>query len=281
MPPAKPPVYIASVRAKRLARSLREHREQAGITHTKAAAHLGWSQGKVSHIERCRNKPSQDDVARMLELYGVPSPEREALIALAGEAERHGWWTEYVGVFNGPYVALEDEASEICDWAPKVVPGLLQTQDYAREVISAGMLNGDDDIERRLQARMARQTILGRPNPPRLHVVLDEHVLERPLGGVNVLRDQLYKLRAEVSRPNVTLQVLPKSVGTHPGLDGAFIVLRFAEDPDVGYVEGFHGAVYLESPPKVANCNVAFERLCRAALDPQESAALIGAAAKQ
>lgn len=278
------PAYIPSVRARRVARLLREYREQAGLTATSAAASLGWSQGKVSHIESARNKPSQHDIGLMLDLYGITSHDGAALMALAREAERRNWWTDYIGVLNGPYVALEDEATEILNYAPQVIPGLLQTQDYAREIITAGMPGVVEDVDQRLRARMARQMVLTRDqSPPSLHVILDEAILERPIGGPDVMRDQMYRLGSEARRPNVTIQVLPKAIGTHPGLEGSLIVLRFAEplDPDVGYSEGFHGGTYLESPQQVARCNVSFERLSELALTPQESAAVIDAAAKR
>ena len=278
------PRYIPSVRARRLARSLREFREQAGLGVTAAAARLGWSQGKVSHIESARNKPNERDVELMLNLYGVGSPDREAILSLAREAEDRGWWTDYIDVLNGPYVALEDAAAEIGNWAPQVIPGLLQTQDYAREIIKAGELGEASDIERRLQARMVRQTLLTREDsPPNLHVVLDEAVLGRPIGGSAMMREQLHHLASEAERPNVTIQVLPQSAGTHCGLEGSLIVLRFAEpaDPDVAYAEGFFGVVYMESPQQVAHCRLAFERICEAALDPDDSLSLINAAAKR
>lgn len=278
-----PPTYIPSVRARRLARSLREAREQAGLSQSAVGASLSWSQQKVGHIENCRNKADEHDVDLMLALYGVQTPEREALMALAREAERRNWWSDYADILSGPYVALEDAASEIREWEPQVIPGLLQTQDYARELITGGRPDSSEETERRLKARMLRQTLLTRPqDPPRLHVILDEAILERPIGSPDIMSDQLYRLRSEARRPNVTIQVLPKSAGTHPGLDGSVIVLGFdGGDPDVGYAEGFHGAVFLESPHKVAVCRVAFERLSEDSLDPEDSAALIEAAAKK
>jgi transcriptional regulator with XRE-family HTH domain len=279
-----PPAYIPSVRARRLARSLREYREAAGLTMAATAASFGWSTAKVGHIESCRNKASVEDVALMLGLYGVSSPASAELLALASEAERRNWWTDYVDLIDGPYIPLEDAASEIDGWAPQVIPGLLQTQDYAREIFTAAAPDHVDEVERWLKVRMLRQTLLTRAqDPPRVRVVLDEAVLERPIGGADVMRDQLYRLAADARRPNVTIQILPKAIGTHAGLEGGLIVLRFAEpaDPDVGYHEGFHGATYLERPQQVARCNVAMERLRQDALTPQESAALIDAAAKR
>lgn len=280
MPPAKPPPYIPSVRARRLARSLREYREQAGLGVTAAAASLGWSQPKLSHIEKGRTKPSDSDVALMLDLYGVTSPDRDAILALAQEAERRGWWTDYADVLHGPYVAAEDAAARILSWAPQVIPGLLQTPQYAWEVMKTGYPDDPASVERRVRARIQRQMLLTRENSPALlHVVLDEFVLERPIGGLTIMRDQLHKLVSEARRSNVTVQVLPKTVGAHAGLEGNFILLEFAEllDPNVAYVEGVHGVVYLESPQAGAECKDRFERLEREALDTEESVALIKA----
>jgi hypothetical protein len=131
---------------------------------------------------------------------------------------------------------------------------------------------------------MVRQTLLTREDsPPNLHVVLDEAVLGRPIGGSAMMREQLHRLASEAGRPNVTIQVLPQSAGTHCGLEGSLIVLGFAEpaDPDVAYAEGFFGVVYMESPQQVAHCRLAFERICEAALDPDDSLSLISAAAKR
>jgi len=267
-----------------LARSLKEARQRAGLTAVQAASRLGWSQPKVSHIENGRTKPGVGDVEVMLNLYGISSPEREALLALAREAGQRGWWTHYADVFTGSYVALEDEASLICEWEAQFIPGLLQTQDYAREVIRAGRPHSkESDVRRRVMARMARQTVLRRePNAPRLHVVLDEAILRRPIGGWDLMKDQLRYLSKEGRRPNVTLQVLPFSAGTHPGLEGPFIVLSFPEeaDPDVAYTEGIYGDVYLESPAEVDRCTTAFKQLCDVALSPEESIVLIDAAAE-
>lgn len=284
-PAKKTPAYAPSVRARRLARSLKEARLQASLSATQAAARLGWSQPKISHIENGRTKPGEPDVAVMLDLYEVAGPQRDALLTLAREADRRGWWTDYTDVFTGSYVALEDEASLIRAWQHQVVPGLLQTQDYAREVIGAGRPGiGEVEIRRHVMARMARQTLLRRePDAPRLHVVLDEAILHRPIGGEEVMRTQLRHLAEEGRRPNVTVQVLPRSAGTHSGLEGLFVLLNFPDpgDPDVAYAEGIYGDVYMESPAEIARCNVAFERLCREALSPEDSLAVITAAAEE
>lgn len=286
MAPPKQPAYIPSVRARRLARWLRDFRHKVGLSQEAVAAQLGWSQQKVGHLETGRNKASPHDVALMLDIYGVVTPEREAVIDLAEKADQRGWWTGYADVFSSPYVALEDEAAFIGDWAPQIVPGLLQTPDYTSAIMRAGNLEQTSakEIERRLQARMARQAILARSeDAPHLHVILDESAIRKTIGGPKIMREQLRRLVSDADRPNITIQALPASAGEHPGLDGAFIILKFAaeEDPDVASTEGLHGVVYLEDQRLVTRCNVAFERLRKLALDPQESVALIGATAEQ
>lgn len=282
MPPSDSPNYIPSVRAHRLAASLRGFRVAAHLSQKHAAASLGWSPAKVGHIETCVRRADPGDVELMLDLYGVVGPDRDVILALAKEAERRSWWTEYVDVLNGPYVALEDAASEILEWEPQVIPGLLQTPEYARQIITSARGEAND-LNKRLEAREKRQKILNRPDAPMLHVVLDEAVLERPIGGPDVMGEQLRRLSVQSRRENVTIQVLPKAFGLHTGMEGSLIVLRFAEPsyPDVAYCEGFFGAVYLESPASVASCNLAFEQLRKAALSPEESAALIDAAARR
>lgn len=281
-PPSSQSAYIPSVRARNLAARLKEFREAAGLSQKRAADSLSWSAAKIGHIETGRNKASFEDVELLLELYGVVGPDRDAILRLAQEADHRSWWTEFVDVLHGPYVALEDAASEIVDWSPQLIPGLLQTPGYARALIVGDGSNIEpSDIERRLQTRLLRQAILARPEPPRLHVVLDQSCLERPIGGPGVMKEQLARLVADSQRDHITIQILPREAGNHPGLEGAMIVLRFADPsyPDVGYCEGFFGAVYLENPHQVSRCNVAFEQISKAALKSKDSVALIEAAA--
>ncbi|GAA3509080.1 helix-turn-helix transcriptional regulator [Actinomadura keratinilytica] len=270
--------YRPTVRGRRLARELRRLRENLGLTLQDVADRLDWSRATVSRVETGQTRPKVADVARMLELYGVPSPDRDALITLARDAGQRGWWTAYADVFAGSYVALEDEASAIRTWDPQLVHGLLQTEDYARAVITAGrMLPGRTEIERRIAARKVRQKLLDRENAPLLHVVLDEAVLHRPLGGASVMNAQLRKLSVMTERPNVTVQVLPYAAGEHAGLDGRFTILSFPDpaDPDIAYVEGTMGDVYVESAEETGVHRRRFDRIVEAALSPEDSAHLI------
>ncbi|MFC9970110.1 helix-turn-helix domain-containing protein [Spirillospora sp. NPDC127200] len=273
--------YSPTVRGRRLARELRSLREELGLTLQEVADRLDWSRATVSRLETGQTRPKPDDIAGLLDLYGVPSPDRDALIRLAREAGQRGWWTAYADVFAGSYAALEDEASRIRTWDPQLVHGLLQTEDYARAVITVGrMLPTSYEIERRITARKIRQQVLERPTAPHFQMIIDEAVLHRQIGGPGVMRTQLAALVEAAARPNVTVQVVPYSAREHAGLDGRFTILSFTNpaDPDIAYVEGTMGDVYLESTKEIAKHGDRFDRIEAAALPPEDSAQLISEA---
>ncbi|GAA2599501.1 helix-turn-helix transcriptional regulator [Actinomadura fulvescens] len=275
--------YRPTVRGRRLARELRRMRDEQGLTLQDVADRLGWSRATVSRLETGQTRPRHGDIADILDLYGVPSPDRDAYINLAKEAGHRGWWTAYADVFAGSYVALEDEASQICSWDAQLVHGLLQTEDYARAVITAGrLLPSRTEIERRIAARKARQALLDRASAPRLDVILDEAILYRAIGGKAVMEAQLESLAEASRRPQVTVRLLPRAAGEHAGLDGRFTILSFPDpaDPDIAYVEGTMGDVYLESSEAIAQHRARFDRVTALALTPEESAHLLHEAAR-
>ncbi|QKG21510.1 helix-turn-helix domain-containing protein [Actinomadura verrucosospora] len=275
--------YRPTVRGRRLARELRKLREEQGLTLQEVADRLDWSRATVSRLETSQTRPRPGDIADILDLYGVPSPDRDALITLARQAGQRGWWTAYQDVFAGSYVALEDEASHIRTWDPQLIHGLLQTEDYSRAVIRAGrLLPAEEDVERRIAARKIRQALLDRDTAPRLQVIFDEAVLYRQIGGRDVMRAQLEHLVAAVNRPTVTVQVLPYAQEGHAGLDGRFTILSYPDpaDPDIAYVEGTMGDVYLESSEAIAKHRDRFDLIEAAALSPEDSAHLIAEAAR-
>lgn len=184
-------------------------------------------------------------------------------------------------MFTGGYVSLEDEASEIRTYHVQLIPGLLQTEDYARAIISAGVPDDPDEVNKRLHARMARKTLLSRPDAPRLQAVLAESALRQLIGGPQVMRDQLTELNRVAQRPNVEVRALPYTVGAHAGAEGSFVILGYADplDPDIGYSEGIYGNVYIEGAEHVARCNAAFDVIWDAALGEEHSSALITAIA--
>jgi transcriptional regulator with XRE-family HTH domain len=272
--------HIPTVRQRRLAQALRELRHEAGLTQDAVAARMGWHTSKLFRLENARS-PRVDwlDVRELMDMYGVRSPHREALIQLAKDARMMGWWTPYRDVFTGSYVALEDEASAMRLYCPELVPGLLQTEDYARAVIRAVRPGYDDEsVERRVTARLTRQKVLlDRASRPDLVLVLNEAVLRRLVGDAQVMAAQLQELHDAGQQRRVSLQVLPFSAGAHASLEGGFVLIQFPgeDDPDVVYVEGIMGDLYLESVEEVKRYQSAFERIQAVALGPQESLTLI------
>jgi transcriptional regulator with XRE-family HTH domain len=273
-----------TVRGRRLTRELKRLREAVGITPDQAAQRLDFSKSKLYRIENGRSRVDADDLEDMLDLYDVRSPDRDALIHLGRESRRRGWWTRYKDVFTGSYVALESEAASIRINA-HLVPGFLQTPAYARAVIASnGPWLDSEETERRVVARTARrEALLRRVDPPDIHVVLDESVLRREVGGAEVFHEQLAELTMASERQGFTLQVLPFTAGAAPGMEGEFVILTFPdpEDPPVAYAEGMFGDIYLESKEEVDRFETAWTVLATEALNPAETAVLIREAAEE
>lgn len=274
--------YSPTVRGRRLIREVTRLRHEADLSMEAAAARLGWSASKMYRLESGRTRITTDDLADMLDAYGTAGPERDRLLRLCRDARTRGWWTAYADVFSGSYIALEAEAAAIQTHAHIVVPGVFQTPDYAREVITATRPDAQArDTERMVAARTARQrSLFARTKPPRVHAILDEAVLRRRVGGPETMADQLEALGGIAARPDVTIQVLPFTGGTHAGMDGKFTLLEFPEDPPVAYVEGLMGDVYLEAD-EVTRFAAAWDRLACQALPPTESSQLIATIAKE
>jgi transcriptional regulator with XRE-family HTH domain len=276
--------YSPTVRGRRLIREIQRLRHDSGLSMDAAAKRLGWSTSKIYRLENGRSRITTDDLEDMLDLYGVRSPQREALIQLGRDARRRGWWTAYADIFTGSYMSMEAEASSIRVNA-HMVPGILQTPEYAREVITRTRpAIIPEDAERRLTARIARQEALfTKDGPPQIHIVLDEAVLHRQVDGPTSFRAQLAVLTDAAARQNVVLQVLPFTAGANAGMDGKFTLLAFPdpEDPPIAYVEGLMGDVYVEASDEVDQFTMAWAHLVTQALDPVESAAMISALAKE
>jgi transcriptional regulator with XRE-family HTH domain len=280
--PARP---SPTVRRRRLAIELRRLREDAGLTIERVAEALECSESKVSRVETAHVTATPRDVRDMLELYGVVGTQRDGLLQMAREARQKGWWHKYrdYQADQASYVGLEVAVDSIRVYEALLVPGLLQLPEYARAVIRA--LNpsaAPDEIARRLELRMARQPIITEENPPSLWAILDEAVLHRLVGGPGVMREQLNFLVEQAQLPNVTIQVLPYTAGSHSGLDGAFDILSFEEpgDPDVVHLENFTSQLYLERPDEVRRYSLVFDLLRATALGPDDSAAFIAQLAK-
>ncbi|KAA9158412.1 helix-turn-helix domain-containing protein [Amycolatopsis acidicola] len=273
-----------TIRRRRLASELRRLREAADLTIDEVGEKLECSASKVSRIETGHVGVTPRDARDMLELYGLTGDEREALVQLAREACKPGWWHAYKEVFTGTFVGLEADASSLRAFQALLVPGLLQTETYARAVIRAMRPDADEaDIEKRVAARTARQQLLSDPSPPEYWAVVDEAVLHRVVGGPEVMAKQAARLLDLAQLPHVTIQVVPFGAGAHPGMEGPFLILGFPEqaDPDVVYVDSTSGGFFLELPPDVRRYSLMFDHLRAAALKPDDSVAVIAAAAER
>ncbi|MFD1829483.1 MULTISPECIES: helix-turn-helix domain-containing protein [Streptomyces] len=261
---------------------LRRLRKERGIDLEEAAKAIRGSTAKVSRLERGQGACKERDVADLLTLYGVlDEDERADFLALTRQTGTRGWWHRYSDVLPGwfdRHIGLEEAAAVIRTYEVQFVPGLLQTEDYARAVILLGHPRASaHENDRRVQLRMERQNLLTRPDAPRLWAVLDEAALRRPLGGVEVMRGQLRHLIETARRPNVTLQVAPFSVGGLAAAGGPVTILRFPEPdlPDVVYLEQLTSALYLDKEEDVDHYLSIMDRLCAVAETPASSTAFL------
>lgn len=252
-----------------LGAQLRRLREGRGITLEQAGNAIRASHSKVSRMEHGRVGFRIRDVGDLLTLYGVTAEsEREPLLSLVGKANLAGWWHNYNDVLPSwfeTYVGLEESATGIRNYEVQFVPGLLQSEGYARAVVRLGFPSASaGELDRRVRLRMARQRLLRDSPAPHLWAVLDEAVLRRPLGGPQVMCEQIDHILESLELPNVTVQIVPFSVGGHAAAGGPFSILRFAQPdlPDVVYLEQLTSAVYLEKRDDVDSYLEVMERLC-------------------
>ncbi|RJO73442.1 XRE family transcriptional regulator [Nocardia panacis] len=233
-----------------LGAQLRKLREESGITREAAGDAIRGSHAKISRLELGRTGFKERDIRDLLTLYGVVDPaEREMFLELARQANEPGWWHRYSDLLPswfGTYIGLEQAATKIRTYEAHLIPGLLQTPEYARSVLSLGYEDADND--RRVEVRAKRQEILYRIDPPVVWAVIDEAALHRHVGGPRVHREQLQHLMKLAELPHVTIQVLPYSAGEHAAAGSSFTILRFAESelPDIVYLEHLTSALYLD-----------------------------------
>jgi hypothetical protein len=256
-------------------RRLRGERKGAVVARA-----LGWSESKLSRIETARTGIRDADLDRLLATIEAPADDRRRLRELARRGRARVWWTPYRSSLTEPYdeyVALEAEASLLCEWEAQVVPGLLQTDEYARAVIEAGADRSEDDvIETRVMLRMNRQKVLRREEPPRLCLVIDEAVLHRDVGGRVVMRRQMERLLEAGRRPGIELQVLPFSAGVHGALAGSFLIVEFGDDrPAIVHSEGLTGGVFRTREAELAIYRKVFADLRDRSLSREASRELI------
>ena len=274
-----------TVRRRRLAAELRGIRESKGQSGDAVAGALGWSPSKISRYERAKTGLQPSEVQRLLDYYEITGPRRELLLALAQDASQKGWWEDYGDSLSPDYqqfIGLEDEAREIAAWDVYVLPGLFQTEAYARHIISTyrqiepvtpGM------IDRLVKVRMRRQHIVNRESGLDLSVVIDESVLQRRVGDERVMYEQLQRLARDADRPSVTVQIHPLD-GSHTVFVESFVIFRFDPDSDAGLkdvvsTEHLRNDFSLEGEKDTYLHWVAFQMLARASLDPDRSKELI------
>jgi transcriptional regulator with XRE-family HTH domain len=278
-----------TVRRRRLAAELRRLRERANLTGDQVAEHMGWSASKVSRLENAHTPPRPPEIKKLAALYGAEDRTAD-LLELAREAQTsRGWWESYSQTLSPEYatlIGLEAEATATMSWAPLIVPGLLQTRDYAREVTN-GLVEGIAPISpaetiRRVEARLARQQVLTRDNPLEFSAILDQSVLFRRFGNRNVMQLQIKRLLDLSERGNITLRILLLD-GPHPIGTGAFALLQFDDvhdvtHRDVVYLEHLTGGRYVEEEEESFTYRRTFARLSDLALDEGKSREMIASA---
>ncbi|MEU1593881.1 helix-turn-helix transcriptional regulator [Streptomyces sp. NPDC005708] len=275
-----------TVRRRRLGQELRRLREVKGMTAEEVAERLLVSQSKISRLENGRRSISQRDVRDLCGVYDVEDQRVvESLMEMARDSRQQGWWHAFGDIPYSVYIGLETDAESLRVYEPQIITGLLQTRSYAEALIQGALPETSAaDIDKRVQVRMRRQERIAAENTPlRLWVVLDEAALRRVVGSNNVMREQLEHLAEMSQLPHVTVQVLPFGVGAHPGLNGQYAILEFADaaDSSVVYLEGVTSDLYLEKAHDVQKYAVMYEHLRAQALNVEQSRQFIADRAKE
>lgn len=273
-----------TLRRRELAKYFRDLRHERGYQREQVAAALDASAAKVSRIESGARGVALDDVQKLSDLYDLDDVERDRIMEIARESRRRGWW-QRVDLPEGlrTFIGMEQAAMAINEYNTSVVPGLLQTPDYAAALVVAGTGETPQATETRVGVRMTRQQVLARADPPDLWVVLDEAAITRVVGDRAIMAAQLAHLGDAAAQPGITVQFIPFDLGVHPGLNSAFILLQLSDDrlSDVVYSESLDGALFMDSPENIRHYRRAFAQLRAIALSPTESRRRIITAAER
>ena len=282
----------STVPRRQLGRYLRDLRNSQRLTVRAAATQLEWSEAKIWRIETGQVGLRSLDVEAMCKIYGATPELTQALMGLAKETKARGWWHSYGDVipegFN-VYIGLEEAAASIAWYESELVPGLLQTEGYARAIISTEHEEAEE-VDRRVQLRIARQSLLTRVTAaPELSIVLNEAIIRRPVGGTEIMSGQIRQLLDASELQNVALRIMPFSAGLHYGImSGPFVILRFplngdgrASEPPTVYVDGYTGDLYLDKTREIERYDEAFNGIWSAALDEQASQDLLRQASRE
>jgi transcriptional regulator with XRE-family HTH domain len=263
-----------SVRHRRLGAELRRLREAHGLTIDQVADTLECSNSKVSRIEIGRVSATPRDVRDMLDIYGISGQQRDGLIQLARDARQKGWWHQFRDLPIATLVGLEESATSIRAYRELLVPGWLQTEEYARAILTEIFWDRPEEVDRRVDFRMEQQQrLLAQEDSPQLWAILDEAVIRRSVGKPGVMTKQLKRLKEVAGYPRIRLQILPFSAGEHAGMDGGFTIVTFSDvaEPDVVYLEHTTSDLYLEDPQSVERYARLFDRLESKALHARRS----------
>ncbi len=276
-----------SVRLRRLAAQLRDLREAAGLTQEEVSERTGKDRSTLYRLENAQQRPQRSTLIQLLDLYQVTDPRRGELLTVLKEAGQRGWMRPFRSELPeaySDYIAFEDEAHSIWNYESLFIPGLLQTEAYARAQLRGTWPAATEaDIENRVAARMERQPVLVKDGAPALWAIMDEAALRRLVGGPGVIREQAARLLEARSLPNVTIQVLPFGIGAHPGMDGSFVILGFpdGEEQRIVYIESAAGGLFLEQAAEISRYILMFEHLRAAASGLDATAALLSAICKE
>jgi transcriptional regulator with XRE-family HTH domain len=271
------PIPSPTVPQRRLARALRRLRADADLTIEEVAEKVDLSPSTLSRLETAQATVRRGDIKELLDIYQVTdTTQRQKLLRLAVQSREQPWWWKYRELKEAAGADLADQADVIRQYSALLVPGLLQTERYAREILRAVRSDkASRNSELRLELRMRRQAMLTKPEPPQYVVALDEPVVRRVVGDRQIMREQLQRLIQVAALPNVSLHLLPLSVGAHAAMDGEFTIFGYEnnpDDPDVVYVDNIVGGEYEEDPTITKRYNWAFQRLLEVAWDPVKSA---------
>ncbi|ADI10146.1 helix-turn-helix domain-containing protein [Streptomyces bingchenggensis BCW-1] len=278
MPPKR---QIPTVRLRRLAAELRRLRSESELTREEVTGQTGINEATLYRIETARVRPQRRTLVALLDLYHVRDPQRGEVLALLQGANTRGWLRPYHSELPEEYTAyisFENEAWEVRNYESLFIPGLLQTEDYARAVIRGTLpMASAEAVEQRVQARIERKAVLAKDDPLRVWAIMDEAALRRMVGGPKAMREQMKHLAQEAEKPHVTLQVIPFSAGAHADMPGSFVLMGFAdaEDPEIVYLDSMAGDLFLEAEIDVRRYGVMFDNLRAQALSPDSTLSLI------
>jgi len=276
-----------TVRLRRLAAQLRQLREAAGLTQDEVSERTGKDRSTLYRLESAQQRPQRSTLIQLMDLYGVDQAQRAELLTVLREASQRGWMQPHrsdLPDIYSDFISFEAEAGSISNYESLFIPGLLQTEDYARAVIRGTLPHATaEQVESRVAARIERQALLTRETPPRLWAIMDEAAIRRAVGGHQVMGEQLARITETATLPNITAQVIPYDAGAHPGRPGSFIVLEFPDPADQSliYIDSMAGDLFLEGDAEIRRYTLMFEHLRAAALRPDESIALVARVAEQ